>query len=190
MQTVLPQQEKHHVTMDPSKKNMNIASLNCEGFNRSENYILEFLEGNCDIMLLQETWLLESSSDKLTSCHPRYLAIAKSGVDETAAILSGRPHGGVAILFKKNLANFIEPISTESKRMCCAILNHVSGFRTLIMSVYLPCDSFSATRIDDEYEQCINEIELIMNAHNFDECIIGGDFNTSFERNNCHTLNA
>ncbi len=52
----------------------------------------------CDILCLQETWLIEQMQHKLSNIHNEYLSYGKSGVDSMSEILVGRPSGGVAIL--------------------------------------------------------------------------------------------
>ena len=96
-----------------------ICSLNCEGLINARSFIYQFLEThNCDILLLQETWLLEANIDILNSVHPDFLATGKSGADERRCILPGRPPGGVAILYRKNFAKIISPVACNSRRMC------------------------------------------------------------------------
>ena len=80
-----------------------VYSLNCEGLKRSSSYIKELLKStSCDILCLQETWLLESNNYLLSNIDSNYLYTAISGVDSSKEILKGRPSGGVAILYKKN----------------------------------------------------------------------------------------
>ena len=76
-----------------------MVSYNCSGFNNSELYLKEFMSRNkCDVLCLQETWLLDGNMDKLSNIHPEFSYCAISGVDSSADVLLGRPHGGVSVL--------------------------------------------------------------------------------------------
>ena len=82
-------------TMD----NLIVCSLNCEGINRSKDFINNFLTDNaCDILCLQETWTIDSNINILGNIHNDFLFTGISGVDHTVDILQGRPKGGVALL--------------------------------------------------------------------------------------------
>ena len=82
--------------------NLIVCSLNCEGINRSKDFINNFLTDNaCDILCLQETWAINSNINILGNIHNDFLFTGISGVDHTVEILQGRPKGGVPILYKK-----------------------------------------------------------------------------------------
>ncbi len=94
---------------------LNICSFNCEGVNRTVDYMKEFLSNNlCDILCLQETWLIEQNLLRLANIHSDYLYTGKSGVDSNSDILVGRPKGGVAILYKKSVAKCIKCVDISS----------------------------------------------------------------------------
>ena len=78
------------------------ATLNCEGVKRSTEYIRRYLANfACDVIALQETWLLDGNATNLSNIHNKYMYTAVSGVDCKARILTSRPYGGVAFLYKK-----------------------------------------------------------------------------------------
>ena len=56
-----------------------------------------------DIVFLQETWLLDSELDVLNSLSNEYYSKGISAVNTKDKILTGRPHGGIAVLWKKTL---------------------------------------------------------------------------------------
>ena len=171
----------------PSRR-INICSLNCEGLSNAKPYIRHLIDSlACDILLLQETWLLESNLNQLNSLHPDFLAIGKSGVDERRGILPGRPYGGVAIVYRKTLAKCIKPVPSNCRRMCGVVLRLDSGPSLLLLSVYMPCDNYSMSVVNDEFLDTMNEIEFLMNASSSSDYIFGGDFNTSFDRNNAQS---
>ncbi|KOB52115.1 reverse transcriptase, partial [Operophtera brumata] len=58
---------------------------------------------SADVIALQETWLLPHDLGMLDTIDVNFTATSKSAVDTSAGILRGRPYGGVAILWRKNL---------------------------------------------------------------------------------------
>jgi len=155
---------------------------------KSDEYISDVLTNtNCDIICLQETWLLDYNLHKLGDVHNDYLFYGKSGVDSKASILCGRPYGGVAILYEKSIAKYVETVSIQSNRVTGVTVCINSAMSVLVLCVYLPCDNYSQTVTNIEYEHIMNVIECTINATTCDAVIVCGDFNTSFERDNCQT---
>ena len=59
------------------------------------------LAGLCatsDIILLQETWLLDNEDQYLQGLCPDFYSRSLSAMDTSVGCLFGRPHGGIAIL--------------------------------------------------------------------------------------------
>lgn len=166
-------------------EHLKICSFNCEGVSRSTEYMNEFLSKyECDLFCLQETWLLNENLSKLGNIHDKYLYTGKSGVDSTRDILIGRPAGGVSILYHKSIAKYIECIDIAHPRLCSVILRSVSDVSILVTSVYMPCDNYSMTNVNTEFEEVISIIECTMHTHDCDAYILCGDFNTCFIRAN------
>ena len=63
---------------------------------------------------MQEIWTL----DMLNTVHKDYMYTELSGVHSTKEILHGRPKGGVVILFKKSLPNYVSYIKSDDRRIC------------------------------------------------------------------------
>ena len=83
-------------------KDFKIVTFNCEGITRSKDYVNSFLTiHSCDILCLQEIWMLDNTLDFMDSIHKDYLHISIAGRDSSTELLRGRPAGGVSILYKK-----------------------------------------------------------------------------------------
>ena len=96
--------------------NISIYSLNCEGVKRNIENIRDILKcTSCDILWLQETWLLDCELNVLADINQKYLFTGISGVD----------------------------------------LN-----KSILMSVYLPCDNYSNVP-HPEYVDCIDYLEQL-----------------------------
>ena len=138
-------------------------------------------------MCLQETWHLDENINLFNTINTNYLYTAISGVDSRAKSLSGRPKGGVGILYKKSLSNKIKHIPSYNRRVCGIIINFTLEFSRSLLCVYLPCDNYSNVYINQEYLECVAYIESMNNNSNCNVCICCGDYNTSFERVNAQT---
>ena len=107
-----------------------VSTLNCEGINI-------FNDSQCDILCLQETWLLDQTLDCVVNVHPDYLHASKSGVDSTANILPGCPSGGVSMLYKKSLGRYVKNIHVSSSRICGVTIQTSVNHKILVLCVYL-----------------------------------------------------
>ena len=117
-------------------------TFNCEGFkNRMYDYTKSEFE-NCDILLLQETWLYNFEHKNFTDIIPNCQYHAVSAMEEAELGRLGRPHGGCAILWKKNLAVSVTPINTTSPRLCVVHMKS-EQIKVIIISVYMPNDDNS-----------------------------------------------
>ena len=56
-----------------------------------------------------------------------------------------------------------------------------NNFTCLLVSTYLPCDTYSP-RVQQKYAETIDYIECMISNTDCDSVIICGDYNTSFER--------
>jgi exonuclease III len=172
-----------------SIKMATICTFNCEGINRSTHYIQDYLKINTvDFMCLQETWLLEENSYKLGLIDDNYMYTAISGMDSKNAILTGRPFGGVAIIYNKKYAKYVQCIKMISRRLCAIKVCLPSSFTFILVCVYCPCDTYSKYKCNEDYLQLMDKIEEIISGYDCDTCIIAGDFNTCFNRKNAHSL--
>ena len=174
---------------DNQKYVIKICSFNCGGINRGGHFISDLLKLQCiDIVLLQETWLLNSNLLDLADIHDDYLFGGKSGVDSTSGILSGRPHGGVAILWNKSLSHQVEVIDIGNKRLFAIKIKLDTNETLLMINVYMPCDNRSKSVVNEDYQTVIDDIEHVLLSLDYDSAIIYGDFNTCLNRNNAHSL--
>ena len=164
-----------------------ICSLNCQGIRRSSSYICDILKStSCDIICLQETWTMDSNLEYLFNIHTDYLFTCISGPDHIANIIKGRPYGGVALFYKKSMSNDITHIKSSNRRVCGINLN-INNISLIVLSVYMPCASYSSHIFDQDYADCIDYIETIFNKTECNYFFCAGDFNTCFSRLNAHT---
>ena len=65
--------------------------------------------------------------------------------------------------------------------MCAVKITTDNDFTCLIVSAYLPCDTYTGT-VQQAYFETIDYIESLINEHECKSVILCGDYNTSFER--------
>ena len=159
---------------------LSLATYNSHGSGTDR---IEYMKGILqvtDILLIQEHWLLDSRFSSLEDNISDVHVHGMSGMLESD-IQSGRPFGGVAIIWKKNIKCKITPISLSSRRMCAIILT-VNNFDNILFNVYMPCDTMYDQNNQSQYNEVLQEISHACTDHNVDQIIIGGDFNTDFNR--------
>ena len=104
-----------------------------------------------------------------------------SGFDRSLTILTGRPHGGLAILFKRFLADKIRRDECENIRKCVTSFHQDGKARLLFINVYMPCDKQPIHCLNPEYNDTISDNRMLL----FDpigDVISGGDWNTDQSR--------
>ena len=89
-----------------------IASYNSTGLGSLYNKTsgptpyIQTVTNQCDILFIQEHWLLEQQLEKVVSFLPGFTGTAISGMDSSSAVLRGRPFGGCAILWRNVFDNY------------------------------------------------------------------------------------
>ena len=167
---------------------LKVASYNCKNFNNivTQSYIQKAFK-ECNILLLQEHWLLESQFSLLYKsvdvCDVAF--IAKSSMDQSV-LLNGRPFGGSAIIWKTTMTNKVVPVETISNRLTCIKCFLDEENFILIFNVYMPCDSGRKDTKFLEYQDILSEMQSIYVDSDAMYCIIGGDWNTDLSRSNSH----
>ena len=130
-----------------------------------------------DIILVQEHWLLPQQFHLLDNMLKHFNSHCVSSMKD-ATVLHGRPYGGCAVLWDKNIKASIIPITTDSCRIC-AVKMVTENASILICSVYMPDIHASA----EEFKNTTLELSAILRSADFDGVVIGGDLNVSMSRN-------
>ena len=153
-------------------------TFNCRGWNSGSLTLLNHIN-SCDLCFLQEHWLFSDQLHKLSNFHVDFSSVSVSGMD-SSVLLTGRPFGGCAILFRKSLSSCIAPLCCDSNRFCGIRLIDSCGVSYLLVCVYMPSDLHLSAYCD--YIQILGELEVFISMHNCDVNVIVGDFNVDFDR--------
>ena len=149
-----------------------ISSFNCKGFMpRNYNYLRNVFK-QVDFLLLQEVWLHSYEFEIISRELPNCNYIAKSSMNNYE-FRCGRPFGGVAILWKKDLDFCVENIDTTSDRLCVSKVE-ATDMRFLLFNVYMPINNVNN---NDHFKDILYEIISICLMYETFDIIIAGDFN-------------
>ena len=124
-------------------RTLKLASYNCRGLPKTRRLLdntrpnLTALLDGSDIVCLQETWFSEQSLANLNSLVPEFYGTGVSTTNLEDGIVHGHPPGGVAILFRSNLAEHIKPL-VLGLDWCAGIEVSFGGKVAILLSIYLP----------------------------------------------------
>ena len=156
---------------------LSISTFNCRSVKSSITEIYDLCCVN-DFVFIQEHWLLPFELDVLNNLHPSFLATSKSAVDVTSDVLIGRPYGGTAILFRKELSGNINVIESHNERIC-AITFATNIGPVLFVCVYMPVD-LGDVECYSNYVGTCSAISALYAECDAAHLVVIGDFNCQF----------
>ena len=116
---------------------INVATYNCQNIQTSQDEIRELCRGH-DIILLQETWLLETDLGILLDIDSNFHAKGLSSMNIQDGLLTGRPYGGLAVLWSKKLGNQCKPVIYGDDTRVMSLELTISSVKYLFLNVYMP----------------------------------------------------
>ena len=166
-------------TLDSNISSLRICSYNSRGHRADRLDYIKDLMTTCDMLCVQEHWLLQEDLHKLDHNDCNVLMLGVSGMD-SSMMRQGRPFGGCAMLYKRSWNCSISAVTCSNNRICACVLSLPSNVKCIIINVYMPCDQVDNVAI---YHEVLNDIEsLIATYPEIDNVIICGDFNTDMSR--------
>lgn len=157
-----------------SNTNTKFVSFNCKSMKRSQECIRSLCQ-SADLIALQETWLLPHEIHSLGDIDRDFSYTGKSAVDTSSGPLRGRPYGGVAILWRRNVFSAVSVVQCNSDRITAIKIN-MQDRQLLIICVYMPTDSPDNLV---EFSECMSEIVSIVENNNIESVFMLGDFNAN-----------
>ena len=139
-----------------------------------------------DIILLQEHWLLQSDIYKLNNVNTNFTAFDISSMNAKASlgILTGRPFGGVACLWKKSIFNHIKLLDFNVENGKYMSFSIKAGSQNIVVTnVYFPCVAPGHDYVVDS-SFIISHIETVFSQNPSANHILAGDFNFECKDNN------
>ena len=130
-----------------------------------------------DIFAVQEHWLSKQSLSSLHSVHSDFNARGITSIDYGDG-LSGHPHGGLCLLWRRSLDSFIEPLIYVDEKRLLGLKITSSNATILLLSVYLPCHTDDNV---DEFQEIFGKIQAINDSFESANIFIIGDFNVDIK---------
>ena len=173
--------------VQPSKC-IKVGSFNCKGHGIDRLDYIAKLMTTIDVLFVQEHWYFDDNIVSLANNMNNVHVHGVSGMDSNV-LLHGRPYGGCAFLYKKDMNCIVKPVDVFSNRCCAIILDLQNGVRMLLFNVYMPCDTVHDLSNLDTYMDVLNKIDIVCTDYpDINRIVIGGDFNTDISRlNSLHT---
>ena len=155
-----------------------LASYNTQGSGTGHIEYVQKLINTCDFVLIQEHWLGNNQFPYYERYIPGINTHCISAMDDSM-VSCGRPFGGCAIIWRQSLDASVTPIVTVCKRVC-AVKIQIGGHKILLFNVYMPF--YNNTDSLSEYNEVLGVISSISLTEEYDDLLIGGDFNTNVNR--------
>lgn len=150
----------------------NFVTFNCKNVKRSVEDVRRLCRTS-HIIALQEHWLMPHDIDFLSSIDDEFAYTGVSPMDLSKGMISGRPWGGVSLLWNKKIFENVSIVKCDNTRMCA--IKIVKGQRSLLVfSVYMPTDK-TANLV--EFTDCLGSLAAIVGNEDAECVYILGDFN-------------
>ena len=112
---------------------------NCRGYSSIKASYNKLLLFQCDVLFVEERWLLSSKLHLLQNISNELIVISKSGMNDHE-LLTGRPYGGTTIFLRKTLNCAITNFEIDCDRLCATLVDF-KNFTVLFSCFYMSCDS-------------------------------------------------
>ena len=155
-----------------------ISTYNCFSIRKKIDIVRNILS-RTDILVCQETLLLEEDSHILHMIDPDFTVYYVPSKCSNSDFHGGRPIGGFAI-FVKNYLNFQVSLECENDNFCLAKMQN-DAYIFYLINVYMPCDTRSNQSVV-LYENTLGAIQSLLNELDSINLVLVGDFNADWNR--------
>jgi exonuclease III len=161
-----------------------LCTFNCKSLKRSMEGVRSLCK-SADILALQETWLLPHDLPLLNTVDEEFGATGTSAVDTTAGILTGRPFGGVAILWRKGVFPCVSVLDCNNCRLSAIKVSMIQK-SLIVLCVYMPVNTMDNL---PEFTECFSAINAIVEDNiDCESVYILGDFNAHPQELFCNEM--
>ena len=157
---------------------LHIASFNCKNIKSSVDEIRQLCKDN-DVVLLQETWMTKADLHILNQFDPAFNSNGTSAMQTEDKILTGRPLGGLAILWRKTLTQTYRIIDYNDERLL-GIELQFGNKKLLIVNVYLP---YCSAANHDDIIHYLAKNDAIISSSDTPFIYIMGDWHADLTQN-------
>jgi exonuclease III len=131
-----------------------------------------------DIIFLQETWLLENELSMLNCISRDHYAIGVTAMDSTNGIVSGRPYGGLAILWGKSICHLCKVLKYDGESRVLGIEIQFQSMHLLLINTYVP---YCSANNQDACAYYLAKLADIIENYGSPYAIVMGDFNADLK---------
>ena len=134
--------------------------------------------------MLQEHWLYPNTIERLNNNNNTHEVFAISSMKDDFTEL-GRPFGGLAVLIKHNILNYINYIGCSQDKRCMAFKLICNDSEIFLFNIYFPCyvnDLNYEGEVLNIIGFCENVLLENLNRNVNTQIIMGGDFNFDEEK--------
>ncbi len=150
-----------------------VASFNCNSIRKNIELVKNLLTDN-DIVLLQEILITNTEINCINSLSSDFYCDYVASFDPYLHGLSGRPIGGLAIYWKKDLNNHVKSVIYSDNIMALKI--NMNNLCYLLVNVYMPYDDRSIDSLV-QFRSICAQIEDIALSEPIQGLVLAGDFN-------------
>jgi len=139
--------------------------------------------------LLQETWLSDINSSKISDMMPDFEVFHTSAMEIklSSGFRSGRPFGGTAVLIRKSCGYKVYKLVTNSTCLSAVCCQSKCGNNLVFCSVYMPYNDGSRDHVV-EYEAAVGSMQGILDRNLGCKFIFGGDLNITKYTNSMESV--
>ena len=101
--------------------------------------------------------------------------IGAAKIDESSGIIQGRYSGGVALMWKANISQYINQLEIDSD-WCVAVEVCMGSVKLVIVNIYMPYQCYNN---EDQYLENLGYITSLIEELNCTSFVIIGDFNAN-----------
>ena len=158
-----------------SYNHLHIVSFNCNGMKSSLADIL-YLCDNYDIIFLQETWLFPHNLCMLKKLNVEFHGDGISAIDTSSGIITGRPYGGLGVLWRKSLNIDINVIKYGNESRLMGVRVQTPSSEIFMLNVYLPTDTKENL---DDFQSYLYKVHTIFGNNTTVDNLMIGDLNAN-----------
>ena len=162
-----------------SHNDLRIASYNCNSVRTPHSMItVRALCDRNDIVCLQEHMLPHQDLAYLQNIHPDFYGYGTSPVDLRDGPMLGRPRGGLAVLWRKTIAQNFTLHSDICKDRILVFEITTKNESCIFLNVYMP---YQCNDNLDMYLDCLGDISAVHDEYNTSNFCIIGDLNADID---------
>ena len=167
----------------PGSSDINFISYNSTGWNEFKaGFIKNIMNSKCaHICALQEHFLLKDNVCKIEQYMQDYEVFAVPAFKSDLCISAGRPSGGLAVIYSKNIGHCVSRVTVPNSRRVQGISLSTQGEKILLINAYFPTDNRQEN--NTELITTLQDIKFLLEEYGVgSKVVVMGDLNCDFAR--------